>query len=130
MLTSKETTTLKHPHEDTQFAIRKLSFGMLEEAADAKRDKLLAVMRSLEGITLPTSTPDAEAQADDPAVKYDRATVIWRGLVEWTYDAPLTDYEQLDEDSAAWLFAEIIKFSMRSAAEGEASGSGSTASMA
>lgn len=128
MLTHKATKTIER--HGFRYVIRKLSFGMFEEAADVKRDKLLAVMRSLEGITLPTSTPDAEAQADDPAVKYDRATVIWRGLLEWTEDGPITDYEQLDEDTASWLFGEIIAFSVRSNEEGEASGSVSPATTA
>lgn len=132
MLTSRITQTIDHPDEPgVSFTLRKLSYAQVEAAADAKRDKLLSVMRSLDGVTLPESTSEQRAeqqrQADNPELKYDRATVLRHGITAWTYDAPCTplNIADLDESTASWLFAAIIVHSVRSAEEGEASASAS-----
>lgn len=134
MLTSRITQTIDHPDEPgVSFTLRRLSYAQVEEAADAKRDKLLGVLKSLDGVTLPESTPEQKAaneqQANNPEQKYDRATVLRHGITAWTYDAPCTpeNIADLDESTASWLFAAIIVHSVRSADEGEASASASPA---
>lgn len=129
MFTSQITKVIDHPDEPgVSFTLRKLSWAHCEEAAQVKLDKLFAMMKSLQGIELPND-PNVEAQAKDPLTKYDRATVLRHGITAWSYDTPLgTDsINDLDESTAAWLFSAIVVHSLRSADEGEASGSDSTA---
>lgn len=137
MLTSKIIDTIEHPDEPgVTFTVRRLSYRMLEEAEDAKRDKALGMMKSLDGITLPDSTPEQQAEnerkARSPENKYDRATVLRHGITAWTYGEPCDEANKadLDDKTANWLFAVIIKQSTRSADEGEGSGSYSPATTA
>lgn len=132
MLTSRITKTIEHPDEPgVSFTLRKLSYAHIEEAEDVKREKALSVMKSLDGISLPESTAEQKAEqarlANEPDQKYDRTTVLRRGITAWTYDAELSEQNiaDLDESTAAWLFATIITHSLRSVDEGEASGSDS-----
>ena len=140
MLTSRITKTIAHPDEPgVEFTLRKLSYAQIEEAADAKRDKALALMKALGGVELPDpyegmapeererAKVDAQHDAEKALNKYDRETVLRHGITAWSYDAPLKEnIGDLDESTAAWLFAAIIGHSLRSADEGEASGSVST----
>jgi hypothetical protein len=124
VLTSKITKTLTVPDETGSITIRKLSHHQLMQAIDAKRDAALAMMRKLEGVTLPQT--DGTVDADAPENKYDRMTVLRHGVTAWSYDIPPEQgVEDLDEESAIWLFSEIIAFSVRSAADVKASANGS-----
>ena len=126
MLTSKMTQVIQHPDEPgVSFTLRKLSYSQCEEAEEVKREKALGIMKSLQGIELPQSTPDSMAEARNPANKYDRATVLKYGITAWSYDAPCDEANKadLDESTASWLFSAIIVHSVRSAEEGEASAS-------
>lgn len=160
MLTNQITKMIDHPDEEgVRFKLRKLSFAALEEAAAAKVEALMVTMRAAEGVTFPDPYAglDAETKAErvardekqarSPLVKYDRLTVLRRGVTQWSYtagaedaDAPCTacsgrhaagdaipldraHLSELDEGTAAWLFSAIIGHSIRSVDEGEALGS-------
>jgi hypothetical protein len=128
MLTSKITKVIDHPDEPgVTFTLRKMSHHQLSMAADAKRDAALKLMKSFEGVTLPEVKDDAKQAADNPENKYDRETVLRYGVTDWTYDAECNDDNKrdLDEGTAAWLFAAIIVHSTRSADDVKASASDS-----
>lgn len=130
MLTSRETREIEHPDEPgIKFTLRKLSYGQVLEAEKIKRDDSFEMLRSLGDIKLPETDPEKVREAaNNPDAKYDRATVLRHGITAWTYDAPCDDANKsdLDEKTASWLFAAIITHSLRSADQGEASGSNST----
>lgn len=124
MLTSKVTTQLTHPSEaGVTFTIRKLSFAAAQEAEDAKRDAAIRMFTAISDIAdkLPSSD-EAAAAANQPENKYDRMVVLRCGLTAWSYQEELTpdNIADLDEETALWLFGEIIRHSFRSADEGEA----------
>lgn len=136
MLTNKLTKTIPVPHEDgVTVTIRKLSFGALDEARVVKRNDAAGIMKAFQGVALPSMSElqaavvaEADGEdAPDPGAPYDRATVIKHGLTAWSLDDPVSAFTELGDDTATWLFNEIIAFSIRSAEEGEAYGSNSTA---
>jgi len=144
-LTSQITKHLEIPDEPGQrVTIRKLSHHQLMMAHNAKISEAAEQMRLFQGLELPTPNEDApddtpeqriekaearrkaKAEAELPASKYQRTAVLKYGLIDWTYQAAIdTGVEELDEDTAAWLFDEIISFSIRSADEKKASANGS-----
>jgi hypothetical protein len=139
MLTSQITKTIEHPDEEgVTFTLRKLSHHHLMMAVDGagKRaaDKLLSLGDSAKFLPKPTQEDldDDSAASENPEKKYDRETVLRYGVTAWSYEAPCDDENKrdLDEATAAWLFGAIIAHSLRSADEGEASGSDSTATTA
>lgn len=131
-LSSKFTKTLDLPHEPgTTITIRKLSHHHLMMAIDGRVDRAVDKAARL-GETikhLPDRDPNAPAD-DDLANKYDLLTVLRFGITGWSYPEPCDDEHKadLDEDTADFLFDEIIGFSVRGAAEGKASASDSPAS--
>ena len=136
MLTSRMTQTLDIPGEPGQtVTIRKLSFGAIDEAKDVFENRMLTKAKAVGGIEMPDLTAEqiaAAREASTPMSNLDRATVIKHGVIGWTYDAPCIDANKadLDESTAEWLFDQIVAHSLRSADEGEASASGSTATSA
>jgi hypothetical protein len=125
-LSSKLTKQLEHPDEPgATFTIRKLSHHMVMMATDAKRDAALDLMKRLDGVTLPT--PALGDTVQEPAQTYDRSVVLLHGITAWSYDEPLsaTAIDDLDEETAAWLFAEIIAFSLKTPDEVKPSANGS-----
>jgi len=135
MLTSRITQKIAHPSEPDVYAtIRKLSHHQLMMAADARLDALGTKAAKFAGVTFPDSTPEEKAQqkleAEKPENKYDHLTVLRCGVTEWSYDVPVeSGIEDLDEETAEWLFAEIVAFSVRSVAEVKASANGSQPTM-
>lgn len=123
-LTNELRKRLDIPHEDGQWVtVRKLSHYQISMAEDARFAAITAKLKALDGIKLPDGDPNATVKAAD---KYDRLTVLRSGVTEWSYGVPPAEgVAELDEDTAAWLFGEIIAFSIRSVAEGEASAVGS-----
>jgi hypothetical protein len=138
-LTSKITNTLAIPNEPGQtVTIRKLSHHQLMMALDSHEDVRIAKMtkfgesvKYLPDISNPDDKAKAEQEAAKPENRYDRLTVLRYGVVQWTYELPPEQngeplgVAELDEETATWLFDEIIAFSVRSKDEGKASASGS-----
>ena len=128
---SDATQDLNHPTEGgVRITIRKLAHYQLSAAQDARGDAAASKAKLL-GETikyLPESSVEDRARMEsDPANKYDRRTVLRYGVVGWSYARPCDDEakDDLDEETAAWLFDKIIAFSVRSTAEVLASGAGS-----
>lgn len=125
-LTSKITTTINHPTElGVTFAIRKLSHHQLMMAEDARFEAVATKARALGDIKLPEGDAvKAAAEAAKPENKWHRLTVLKYGVTAWSYTTEPPSEEllaDLDEETAAFLFGEIIAFSLRSADEGKAS---------
>jgi len=132
MLTRDLTRTLDIPDEPgQQITVRKLSHYQLAMAEDARLDRVLAKAARIGSVAMPQQSAEEREQArldaEKPENRYDRATVLRYGITAWTYAEPLTPEatEELDEASAAWAFAEIMAFSLRSDAERKASAGGS-----
>ena len=70
----------------------------------------------------------ARASQEDSTDDYDKATILEKGIVAWSYDADVTPHNiaALDEETAEWAFQLIISRNVRTKAEGEASGPGSS----
>jgi len=133
--TSAITTTLKIPHEPgVTVTIRKLSHHQLMMAADAKTDRVTDKAARL-GSTiahLPDPKPEDRARQEaDPSNKYDRMVVLKAGVTGWSYAEACDEghLSDLDEETASWLFGELIGFSVRGQSEGEESAGASQSSM-
>lgn len=132
-ITSTITKTLKHPDEaDVTITIRKLSHHQLMMAADARQDAVIEKFKRMgESVKFLPDRDEAGVIAEQPDNKYDRLTVLRCGITAWSYAPEVAaGVEELDEETAAWLFGEIIMFSIRSAEEGKASASASPHSSA
>lgn len=132
-LTSKITKTLTHPDEpDVTITIRKLSHYQLMMATDDREDRTVDKFKRLgeSAAHLPDkATAEQKAELEKPENKYHRLTVLQHGVTAWSYDDnPKASVEDLDENTASWLFDEIIAFSIRSKDEGKASANGSATS--
>lgn len=131
MLTSSLTKTIEIPNEPGQtITIRKLSHYQLMMAVDAMEDRSLSRFGKIADVAqrLPQSADErdrARAEAEKPENKYERATVLRAGITAWTYAEPVseTTIDDLDEETAAWAFGEIMALSVRSIDEKKASAS-------
>ena len=110
------TKRIESPHEPGQHAIiRQLSWRQREQAAEVQMNKTLTRVKNI-GPELLREFQRAGQPVDvdaDPAVTYDRGTVLQAGLVAWSYSEEPTpeEIDGLDEATVAWLFGEIIAFS-------------------
>lgn len=131
MLTSKHTDERSFPDGSGTVTIRKLSHYQLMMSEDATIDDALDKMRRVGDVKLPEADADTkarrEAEAQKPENKYNRAKILEYGIVAWSYGEPLDEEHRrdLDEPSAAWLFDEILAFSIRAADEVKASANAS-----
>lgn len=130
-ITSNITKTLQHPTEPgVTVTIRMLSHSHVERARRqymrnlTEMADLLQAYRSAGLAQLSDEQrAAAEAEASRPGALLDRATVIECGVVQWSYEIAPQDggVAELDEDTAQWLFDEIVQLSFRPAAEKKAS---------
>ncbi|HKY90106.1 MAG TPA: hypothetical protein VJM11_03665 [Nevskiaceae bacterium] len=110
------------PHEVT---IQKLAGRHLQKAREESQFAALEFVKRLGGREawqqqLARAGPAddvnaqiAEARAD-PYRRYDRATVLQKGVKSWTYEEPVTAeaLDDLTEDVAAWLAREILQLTL------------------
>jgi len=107
------------PHTVT---IQKLSGKALADARQARIAASMAFVQSLGGAAfgreLAAATAGREdaaevtAGGDDPLRKYDRLTVLAKGVTAWTYDEPLARVDDLDEQAADFLFRAILDLTL------------------
>ncbi len=99
------------PHEEGEWMeFRKLSWKQLEHASDVSTDALMERMKKMGGDILKALTNSTKEQEQDPASKYDRATVLRKGIARWSYEEKVNpdNLDSLDEETAAWAFKEIL----------------------
>lgn len=130
MLTRNATRILVLPHEPgTSITIRRLSWPQLEQARQVRQR---AVFRSYAGsiedvspellkkIRDASDTATTRKAADEVDLsEYDLATLLEAGIVDWTYDAPVTaeTVGELDETTALYVAREIVRPTQRSEAD-------------
>lgn len=110
-IVSNVTRRAEIPHEPGEWVeIRRLSWRQLEKASDLQTNASLARMRALGGDLLGALRSSSSQQQADPAASYDRAFVLNAGIVRWSYDVPVSpeSIDLLDEETAAWVFREIL----------------------
>jgi hypothetical protein len=120
-LTRDTQKTIPILDEGASATIRKLSFRQLEAAQAEKRKAAIETIAALgDALDKLPSGGDDGAPAGRAAT-YDRFTVLVAGIVGWGYTEPLSPEAigDLDEDSAQYLFDEIMDYSLRSEAEGK-----------
>ncbi len=115
------------PHEPGQkFQLRSLTWVEKGEASEVRQASAMAkaaalppaMFEMLEGM-------DREQTTEQ---QFDMKTVLWAGVLGWTYEADLTPetLATLDDETAEWAFGEIIGRSQFSRAEGNGSTPDST----
>jgi hypothetical protein len=130
MLTGKLTARREIPHEPTEWMeFRLLGWVALEEAQSLKQTNALRalsgglseVVRDLQR-ERERSNGNETPRATDPVDNYDRMTLLTKGIVSWSYDAPVTPTTigELDEETAKWAASEIVTLQTQSTAEREA----------
>jgi len=109
------------PHEVT---IQKLSGKHLAAARQASVAASMEFVRTMGGaafgqeLTAALSSAHAAEQAAavqaDPVRRYDRATVLAKGVKAWTYTEPITPatLDDLDEQAADYLAREILALTL------------------
>ena len=117
VFTSLVTKVLDVPHDPGQtMTIRRLQPKHLHAAGNASLmdsiDQMKKIgpsfikeLRELDDKTI------AKALNADPLLKFDRVSLIEKGVTAWSYDVPLTQeyFEDLDDDTQQWLAAEILR---------------------
>lgn len=120
-ITRNITKTLQHPTEPgVTVTIRMLSHYQVAMAEDRRFDAIAKKAVAVKDLAITDAgrTPEERAQAakeaEKPENRLDRTTVLECGITSWSYSEALPDaIADLDEDTAAWLFREIIDFSFR-----------------
>ena len=110
MLVTGQVRTESIPHEPGQtMTFRRLSWREWEQAADAARDRALAMCRDLTPEML-SLMRERSAQGEAPAEQFDAATVLHAGIAGWSYDAPVTpeNIDALDAQTAEWALAQLL----------------------
>ena len=121
--------TVKDGDEDVSVTIRKLSARSLDKASLARQAAIAETARTL-GPDMLKAFQDADAKKDavailDPAEArygaYDRGTTLTAGIASWTAKIDLQEgINELDEDTADFLFKEIVALSVPTPEEQEA----------
>lgn len=131
-LSTSKQTTLDVPGEPGQtVTIRKLSARAADAAQMAQIEKLVALKDIAASVVGDQQIDPEQARAyaeANPYAQYEPATVLKHCVVAWTYSGQPTaeEIDDLEPETRDWLFGECMKFSVRSAAEGEASGPSSS----
>ena len=138
MLTSGITDTLEIPHEPGQtITIRKLPWKQLAKARKARKKGVFSDVKDMGAdvlAALPSrcakgcgeekhkgDCPPVEERSNlaeaDPTEEFDQDTLLHAGITEWTYEkdgkgVPCNEanINDMDEVTAKWAFAEIVKF--------------------
>lgn len=124
MLTKKQPTRrLDLPHEAGQYVeVRYLShtaLGRAREAATSSSFKALKEMGAeIAGLATQNASQAeiAEARAanaaanTNPLAGFDRNTLLFEGIVGWSYDAPVTrdNIDDLDEETAQYVAEQLV----------------------
>lgn len=122
VFTSRVTKTLSVPHDPEHTVIvRKLAPRHLEAAARVSQQQSIddfksmggaAFLKELEAMKKPSlEQADQVAAAKDPLLLFDRLTLIEKGVLSWSYDAPIAaeSYADLDEETRDFLAREILR---------------------
>jgi len=128
VFTSRITKDIDITHDAPNKAvIRKLAPRHLEAAAkESQRESLEymrqmgpAFLREVQALTADDEKAKkagetgaiAAAKARDPLLTFDKATLVAKGLVSWTYDAKVdaASIEDLDEETLDLLAREILR---------------------
>ena len=111
MLVRSVTKRLEIPHEPGEtMTLQRLSWSQLDQAREASTMASLAKAAKMGPeliMALRQSTDDEASEGS----QYDKATVLCYGISDWSYDAEVTaaNIDMLDEQTADWAFAEILK---------------------
>jgi hypothetical protein len=111
MLITDKTRKVDIPHEPGEWVeIKKLSWRQLTLAADIQTDETIARLKKMGGDLFKSLSNEKAKQEVNPALQYDRGFVLEAGISRWSYDAEVNkkNIESLDEQTAAWLFEEIL----------------------
>lgn len=107
-----KTTRVDIPHEPGQWLeIRRLSWRELDRASDAETETQLARIKAMGGDVFAAIQRQAGEQKEKPkAASYDRAAVLRKGIVRWSYDEKVApdNIDMLDEETAAWAVEQIL----------------------
>lgn len=122
VFTSRHTKTLDVPGAPGQtVTVRKLAPKHLEAAGKASQHKAMADMEAMGGpaklreLQALGGEKSAEAKPEpmvNPALLFDRVTVIEKGVTAWSFEESLTreSIEDLDDETGEWLATEILRY--------------------
>jgi hypothetical protein len=109
------TKRVEIPHEEGEFMeFKKLSWKQLESASEISSDALMVKIKNMGGDIVKALRETTQEQKADPKQGYDRESILRKGIVKWSYDAPVTpdNISDLDEETAAWAFKEILDMNL------------------
>lgn len=114
------------PHEPGQWAeIRKLSWRLLDAAREKKSKAVIRDFAEYPPELLQSRINDAGGEQairdreKDPLAEYDHDYLLEKALEAWSYDAPVSEYGDLDEDTKAFLIEQIVAFNAKQRTEAE-----------
>ena len=128
MIIKEKTKSLPLEHEPGEsLTIRMLTWVELEEARSLKSETVIKPFIKMGGAELrelmsPDDVPsDDDGEKPDAMPELDKAFTLHKGIVGWSYDAPLNDanIDHLDYETSEVAYKAIRDFSQRSTAQGE-----------
>lgn len=113
------TTRLEHPSEEGEWIeVRKLSRKEVAEARELSAVATRRAWREMGGdiiTAINNLTPSDAARAErvaDPFAGFDEAFVLKKAVIAWSYpDKPGDVADQVDDETADWLYREALRFS-------------------
>ena len=97
------------PHEADEWMIfRRLTWKQLEEASDVSSDASFERIKKMGPEIM--SALSKQATATSATATYDRATILYKGIVKWSYEDEVShdNIDALDDATANWAFHEIL----------------------
>ncbi len=120
MLTGRITRRLDIPHEPGEWMeFRMLSGKQLDEAREVRTQKVAAMLRAMGGEVLKAVRDEDESEGQDPLLAFDVDTLLYHGIVGWSYDAPVTraTIDQLDARTREWAARVLATWHVESEAD-------------
>jgi len=110
MIVKSITKQVDIPHEPGEWMLfKRLSWRQLDEASDIASDASFERIKKM-GVEMVQALRTSVA-APASAANYDRAYVLNTGILKWSYSDAVNpeNIDALDEATAAWAYAEILK---------------------
>lgn len=111
MIVKSITKQVDIPHEPGEWMLfKRLSWRQLDEASDIASDASFERIKKM-GAEMVEALRTTIKVVEAPQANYDRAYVLNTGIVKWSYSDEVNqeNIDALDEATAAWAYAEILK---------------------
>jgi len=109
MIVKNITKKVDIPHEPGEWMMfKRLTWRQLEEASDVSSDASFERMKKMGAELL--SAIAKTVNSKPPQESYDKATILHKGIIKWSYPDEVNkdNIDALDDATVSWAFAAIL----------------------